>query len=571
MAESSTIRFGDCEIDVAGFTLRRDGDVCDVEPQVLELLLYLARNPDRLITKDDLIANVWQGRVVSDTTITSRIKSARQAIGDNGTQQKLIRTVHGRGIRFIGDVKDTARPAPAAPVVEKARSAVVRELSLYDEESATWPGIAVLPFANLGGDRDQDFFVDGLTEDVITDLSRFRELRVVARDSSFRFRDTGGDLQHVGRELNADYLVTGSIRRRGEKLRLNAQLISVESGSQVWAERFDRATEDVFEVADELVRTIVGTLVGQVRGAGSALARRKSPANLAAYECVLRGQAAQAQIGDPAQEAAARRFFEQALALDPDYPRAHAGLAVVLLCEWFRAPLAMQRSAQATLDLALEHAERAVAIDGADYECHETLGWILLHCKQYELADQHYRRSIELNPNSPAELAAMGSACSFLGRPEEGIAWFELAKRVDPYFDATWYWNLLGAAYFNARRYDDAVVALEHIPNPPIWVKAYAAAAHALAGRRRQAQAVVDALAKDAPDFSAETLVLREPYKSLADLEHLATGLRIAGLLTSKAEVAPPNACAEASRYYLVGRSSFIHNPGARPSFEAAR
>src|SRR5215470_5620938 len=128
MAESSTIEFGDCEIDVAGFTLRRDGDVCDIEPQVLELLLYLARNPDRLITKDDLIANVWQGRVVSDTTITSRIKSARQAIGDNGTQQKLIRTVHGRGIRFIAEVKDAARPVPAAPAVEKARPAVVREL-----------------------------------------------------------------------------------------------------------------------------------------------------------------------------------------------------------------------------------------------------------------------------------------------------------------------------------------------------------------------------------------------------------------------------------------------------------
>ncbi len=211
----------------------------------------------------------------------------------------------------------------------------------------------MLPFANLGGDDDQDYFADGVTEDIITDLSRFRELRVVARDSCFQHRTPGADLQQVGRALNADYVVTGSIRRRGSKLRLSAQLTQTESGNQVWAERFDRGAEDVFAMADELVRTIVATLVGRVRSTGSALARRKPPANLAAYECVLRGQAAQAQIGDTAQEAAARRFFEQALALDPDYPRAHAGLAVVLLCEWFR----LADPAEALLEAALEHAE----------------------------------------------------------------------------------------------------------------------------------------------------------------------------------------------------------------------
>ncbi|HEY3146741.1 MAG TPA: winged helix-turn-helix domain-containing protein, partial [Dongiaceae bacterium] len=489
MAESMYIQFGDCEIDAAGFTLRRSGAPCEVEPQVLELLLYLVRNPDRLITKDDLIAQVWHGRIVSDTTITSRIKSARQAIGDDGTQQKFIRTVHGRGVRFIGAVKTATRGAAeqggrdGLRRVDETRAAAATVIE-------TWPLIAVLPFANIsgdiGGDSGQDYFADGLTEDIITDLARFRELRVVARDSCFRFRSAAGDLQHIGRELAADYLVTGSVRRRGAKLRLCARLIAVDSGTELWAERFDRGSEDIFEMADELVRTIVGTLVGRVRQVGSALAKRKGPANLAAYECVLRGQTAQGLIGDPSQEAAARRFFEQALAADPDYPRAHAGLAVVLLCEWVRMP----RPAKETLDLALEHAEKAVAIDPIDYECQETLGWILLHCKQYDLSEQHYRRAVALNPNSPAELAAMGSACSFLGRPEESIRWFELAKKVDSYFDATWYWNLLGAAYFNARRYDDAVVALERISISPAWVKAYAAASHAMAGRIEAAQAI---------------------------------------------------------------------------------
>ena len=305
-------------------------------------------------------------------------------------------------------------------------------------------------------------------------------------------------------------MVTGSIRRRGPKLRLSAQLTATESGNQLWAERFDRGVEDVFEMADELVR--IRRNPGGPRAVRELGPRqRKSPANLAAYECVLRGQAAQAQIGDAAQEAAARHFFEQALAADPDYPRAHAGLAVVLLCEWFRMP----DDAQATLDRALEHAEKAVTIDGDDYQCQEALGWILLHCKSYDCSEQHYRRAIELNPNSPPELAAMGSACSFLGRPDEGLQWFELAKRVDPFFEATWYWNLLGAAYFNARRYDEAVAALEHIPNPAIWVRAYAAAAHALAGRIKKAKEIAASLVRERARFfgrsRGEQGALQEP------------------------------------------------------------
>lgn len=565
MTQSETIHFADCVIDVAGFALRRNGDVCDIEPQVLELLLYLARNPDRLITKDDLIAHVWHGRIVSDTTITSRIKSARAAIGDDGTQQKLIRTVHGRGVRFIVPVRTEKPDADGTKSSgEMTSGEILARASAAADPSAkrSWPAIAVLPFGNLGGDGDQDYFADGVTEDIITDLSRFRELRVVARDSCFQHRKPGTDLQQVGRALNADYVVTGSIRRRGGELRLSAQLTQVESGSQVWAERFDRGAEDVFAMADELVRTIVGTLVGRVRSTASALARRKPPANLAAYECVLRGQAAQGQIGDKAQEAAARRFFEQALTLDPDYPRAHAGLAVVLLCEWFR----LADPAEALLEAALEHAERAVALDPEDYTCQEALGWILLHCQQFALSEQHYRRVIELNPNSPAELAAMGSACSFQGRPEEGIRWFELARRIDPYFDASWYWNLLGAAYFNARRYDDAIKALEHVANAAVWVKAYAAASCAMAGRTDCARRIAKSLASEAPHCYAEAILRKEPYRNPADLQHLAEGFRRAGLLT---DTEPCEIAAEAARYYLTGRSPFIHGARGKPTFRA--
>lgn len=510
MSGSPQIQFDDFEIDAAAFELRRGGQVCAVEPQVFELLLYLARHPDQLITRNDLIRDVWCGRSVSDSTVASRIKSARRAIGDDGVHQRRIKTVHGRGVRFVGEGSTGGAPIAIEP---------------------RWPTIAVLPFANIGGDPEQGYFADGVTEDIVTDLSRFREQRVVARDSCSRFRNAGGDPQRIGRELGADYVVTGSIRRRGSKLRLSAHLTSVETGNEVWADRFDRNAEDIFAVADEVVHTIAATLAGRVRSAGSALARRKPPANLAAYDCLLRGQAALRRLGYRHEESEARRFFEQALASDPGYARAHSGLATVLLREWFRKP----DSPDTMLDRALDHAWKAVSIDGDDHECQETLGWILLHRKEFDLAEQHYRRALELNPNSPDELAAMGSVCSFLGRPDEGIGWFEQAKRVDPFFDPTWYWHLLVSAYFNARRYDEAIAAYGHCTSTPGWATAYAAASHAMAGRLDAARDLAAALKLAAPHFRGETLARKEPFRNPADFDHLLSGLRRAGLLTDSA------------------------------------
>jgi adenylate cyclase len=526
-ADSLHIQFSDCEIDVAAFELRRGGQPCAVEPQVFELLLYLANNPDRLVTKNDLIENVWGGRIVSDSTLASRIKSARRAIGDDGEQQRFIRTVHGRGIRFIADLRtDPERPgANGWPEAGAAGMAASGEFAV-----ASGPAVAVLPFVNLGSDPDQGFFCDGLTEDVITDLSRFRGLRVIARDSSFRYRGAEVDLQRVRQALSVRYIVTGSVRRQGACLRLTAQLTDAEQNCQLWAERFDRNAEDVFAVADELVSTIAATLAGRVQAMGSALAKRKPPANLAAYECVLRAQVGMVNIGDPAAEAECRRLFAQALQSDPGYARAHAGLAILLLRDWFRGG----PSLAAALDTALEHARQAVVFDGEDSECQETLGWILLHRRSFEQSERHYRRAHDLNPNSPDELAAMGSACSYFGRPNEGIKRLEQAKRIDPYFDPVWYWHLLGAAYFNARRYDDAIAAFGRSAKPANWVTAYLAASHALAGRIDSATSAVAKLLRAAPDFSAADLLQKEPYKNAADLEHLAAGLYKAGLLTAE-------------------------------------
>ena len=572
--QSLHLQFGEYEIDLAAFELRRGGQPCAVEPQVLELLAYLVRNAGRLVTKADLIEHVWDGRIVSDSTLASRVKSARRAIGDDGEQQRLIKTVHSRGVRFVGEVRVEVRPADGAAEAPVEGAAAVRRVAIPGAPEEM-PSIAVLPFANVGGDPELSYLVDGLSEDIITDLSRFRQLRVIARDSCFRHREAGTDLRAAAQSLGADYVVTGSVRRQGSRLRLSAQLTAADSRNELWAERFDRSTEDVLAATDELVRTIVGTLAGRVR---AALAKRKPPANFAAYDCVLRAQAALSKIGDLGEEAEAQRLFEQALSCDPHYPRAHAGLAIVLLRDWYRG------DNEAAIDRALSHAQQAVAFDSDDNECQETLGWVLLHRRAFDLSERHYRRAVELNPSSPDELAAMGIACSYFGRPEEGIGWFELTKKVDPFFDPSWYWNLLGATYFNARRYEDALAAFARNATPPVWVRAYGASAHALAGRTSAARALAASIAADAPDFSAADMMRKEPYKAAADIEHLAAGLRLAGLLPAGADApapesvaalsarqAPPTASTEAHQYYLMGRSFLISGGWGKRALEVAR
>lgn len=432
----------------------------------------------------------------------------------------------GRDVGSADEIGTDSEAAAGGPASRAAAADLGPAASIHEPDGDRKPAIAVLPFANLGGDPQQQYFSDGISEDIITDLSRFRLLRVVARNASFRYRDDGADVKRIGRELGVDYAVGGSVRRHGHRIRLTAQLVETASGNHLWGERFDLGEDDIFAVADQLVRTVAGTVAGRLQAAGSERVRRKPPANLEAYDCVLRAQAAEMRTGDPEAEAEMRQLYEKAVALDPGYGRAHAGMAVAQLRDWFRNT----SGSDIDLERAAESARMAVALDQNDSECHETLGWILLHCKSFELAEQCYRRALELNPNSPDELASMGALCGYLGRPEEGIDWFERAKRIDPFFDPTWYWHLRGATCFNARRYDDAIAAFSRSISPPAWVRAYLAACHALAGRHDRAKMAAAEVTRRSPGFSAGLLAAREPFKLAADRQHLLDGLLKAGL-----------------------------------------
>jgi TolB-like protein len=237
--------FDNVSVDTDRRELRRDGRLQSIEPQVFDLLEFLIRNRDRMVSRDDVLAAVWNGRIVSESTLASRINAARAVIGDNGQDQRLIRTVLRKGIRFVGAVREEQRPEGTMPGAGAEQTSSV--LPLPDR-----PSIAVLPFANVGGDPEQDYFADGISEDIITGLSKLRWFFVIARNSSFTYKGKAVDIRQVGRELGVRYVLEGSVRRGGSRVRTTAQLIDAETGKHLWADRYDRDLTDIFALQDEI-------------------------------------------------------------------------------------------------------------------------------------------------------------------------------------------------------------------------------------------------------------------------------------------------------------------------------
>ena len=274
--------FGDHILDDDLRELRRGEEAVGVEPQVFDLLIYLVQNRDRVVSKDDLIASVWGGRVVSDSTLTSRINAARKAVGDSGSEQKLIRTIARKGLRFVGDVQIRPMGLEAqADMQEPSHSA----LPLPDR-----PAIAVLPFVNMSGDPEQEYFSDGISEDIITALSKLRWFFVIARNSSFVYKGRSVHINEIARELGVRYVVEGSVRRSGDQVRISAQLNDVTTGSHLWAERYDRSIADVFAVQDEITEAIVAAIEPQLYAAEDFRARPKAPDNMDAWDLVMRAR-----------------------------------------------------------------------------------------------------------------------------------------------------------------------------------------------------------------------------------------------------------------------------------------
>jgi TolB-like protein len=384
--------------------------------------------------------------------------------------------------------------------------------------------IWVLPFANLGGDPEQAYLSDGLTEDIITELSRWRMLAVRSRSASFRYRGPGVDLQQVARELHVRFVVEGSIRRMGERIRITAQLIDTETGNHVWAEKFDRKVADIFNVQDQVVQTIVSTLVGRVQASDVERAARKPPASLAAYECILKGNAL--PWDDPEGAAEATRLFERAVALDPGYGFAHALLAAMRYGQWYDDPVGCDTA----LEEAHALAKRAVELDPGESTCYSILAQVCNLQRAFDLSLQYARRAVELNPNNQWNAADMGMMLTHGGHAEDALEWFKRAREIDPYFAEPWYWRQFGLAYLLLHRYDEALAIFNYLPTRSYRITALRAACHALLGNMPQARLDAAECLAMKPGFSTRHFIAKLPLKDPADATHLGDAILLAGL-----------------------------------------
>jgi TolB-like protein len=515
-------QFEDFCLDAELRELRRGRDVVALEPQVFDLLEYLIRNRERVVSKDDLIAVVWNGRIVSESALTTRINAARSAIDDSGQQQRLIRTLPRKGIRFIGNVREHS----VSPATQGASTATTPPLP-------DAPSIAVLPFTNMSGDPEREHFADGITEDIITALSRFRSLFVIARSSTFTYKYKVVEVKQVARELGVRYVLEGSVRTAGGRVRITAQLIDAETGGHVWAERYDRPIQEIFAIQDEITDMIAATMEPEIGAAERERARRKPPEHLGAWEQYQRGMWHLLRRNRE-DLATAQTFLRHAIELDPSFATPHAALA--LSC-FFQITHGFTAEPADTLDELFAEASQAVVLDPKDALSHTALGLAFMERRDYSASLSEHQIALRLNLNSSLARWAFGYGLHRAERLEEALEQFDAALRLSPRDPGLWsYLTLKASTLYLLRQYEEAVrfarEAARHSTADLIWPYVHLAAALGQLSRTTEALGAVEELCKRRPGLTVSG-VRSWPHnrsRSEPQLAHMLEGLRRAGL-----------------------------------------
>ncbi|HKV14580.1 MAG TPA: winged helix-turn-helix domain-containing protein [Reyranella sp.] len=494
---------------------------------LLRLLLERAGEP---VPREALIEAAWPGLAVEEGNLSVQIAALRRVLGEQADGAGWIETLPRRGYRYVG---------PPIPIVNGIAPSVPKAATLTLPEK---PSVAVLPFSSAGIEAGHEHFVDGMVEDIIAALSRFKSLFVIARNSSFAYKGRTVDTKAVGRELGVRYVVEGRIRqtgnsRMGKSLQVAVQLIDAQSAYHLWSERYDRALEDVFAVQEEIVRAIVSALPGRVEDAGRDVAIRKQTSSITAYDLVLLANQQWRRL-NRRDLAEARERSRAAIALDPTYARAHANIAWTIVCETF-----LETLTAATLDDALRHIETALAIDGDDAWSHAVLAQILFLRNEDRRAEASFERALALNPNDADVAAAFANILVYWGRWREALELIGTAKRLNPFPPNLYHWYHALALY-SGRRYRQAIEALQEARPLHGWSHGLIAASHARIGMRDEARAELAKFVEERHRDLHETgrplpadpldlaRVRAERYRNPRDRKHFLDGLRKAGLGT---------------------------------------
>jgi TolB-like protein len=506
--------------------LHRGADVVSVAPQVFDLLDYLIRNRERVVSKDDLIDAIWNGRIVSDGALTTRLNAARTAIGDSGEEQRLIKTLPRKGFRFVGPVLEAQGPAGPA-TADNAIEPPTPALTLPDK-----PSIAILPFTNLSSDPEQDYFADGMVDDIITALSHFRALFVIARNSSFTYKGRAVDVKQIGRELGVRYVLEGSVRKSANRVRITGQLVDTSTGVHLWAERFDGGLGDIFDLQDQVTESVVGAIAPAVEKAEIERAKRKPTESLDAYTLYLRGLAKLYQFGSRQANDEALHLFHSAIELDPDFASAYGRAA---LCYVWRKTNGWFSDTTNEIAEVTRLAQLAVEVGKDDAMALGASGYALAYVvRDLGVGAALIDRALVLNSNLAEAWHYGGWVKTYLGEPEAALERFARAMRLSP-LDPRVTGMRAGTAHahFFLDRYDEAAswaaMALQDNPDLQLGLR-IAAASNAMAGRPEQAHKAMTRLRQLNPALRVSTLKdMRGPYRA-EDLSRYEEGLRQAGL-----------------------------------------
>jgi TolB-like protein len=504
-------RFDRFIVDLRSACLRRDGIVVPLRPKSFDVLVHLVRNPGRLVTKDELIDSVWRNVIVTENSLAQCIREIRQALGDDA--QAMIETVARRGYLFAPSV-----------IVDDAAARGEGALRPPDR-----PSIAVLPFADMSGDPDQDYFADGISEDLITGLSHIRWLFVIARNSTFIYRHRAVDVKQISRELGVRYVLEGSVRRAGNRLRISAQLIDATTGGHHWAERYDRELGDIFALQDEITRSVAAAIEPHLLAAEGVRALSHSSRDLGAWELVARAQTHFWRLTRPDYEAAIGALNRAAEAY-PDYAPARSRLGFCLV---FAAHMGWGAREQGLLP-GRQHAVRALALDDRDPWGHIALGYSALMDRHTEEAIAAFRRAVNLNPNSAAGCYHLSHGLAFAGQDREAIEHAEDAIRLSPVDpEMALFLGAIAVAHYTAGRFAEATnYTTQAARLRPGFQGAQRLRCASLAqmGQIDEARALLAAARREQPELSIAWIRASVPYQTPALMERFLEGMRKAGL-----------------------------------------
>jgi adenylate cyclase len=522
------LTFEDYALDAERRELTRGSEPIPIGPQVFDLLVYLLQNRTRVVSRDDLLKAVWRGRIVSESTLTSHINAVRKAIGDSGEQQRLIRTVARKGFRFVGQVREAPTPSEdpqtgRAPDYAEKWARPTPALALPSK-----PSIAVLPFQNLSGDPNQEYFADGIVEDITTGLARFRDLFVIARNSSFQYRGKPVDVRQVGRELGIRYLLEGSVRRCEDRVRISAQLIDAESGGHLWAEKYDHDCRDLFGLQDQVTESVVGAIQPEILRGESRRAARKNPTNLDAFDCCLRGiWHCHRRTAEDNQ--LAERWLRRSIELDGTLARSHVWLARLLFARCWHGT---SRNINRDLQESYSATERALGLDDRDPECYYNLSILALMGHRHQQALSAAQRAIDLNPNFAFGFFALGETRIFMGEFAEALGPMAHCLRLspgDPF--APIIISLVALAHYHLGNYDEAIRCSEQALRTArtYFVLRTTVATLGQLGRRGEVRSHLDEMGRIKPAEMERHWEITCPYADSVHEAKFAEGLLKAG------------------------------------------